>query len=110
MTPAKRRRARPPTSPKQPTMPLWPAVGELFGLGRSATFDAARRGEFPFPVWRIGRRLVCPTARVHQALGLDGPDNDGDGAGAMTPSPHPEASSTTTRRAARKAVGADGEV
>jgi hypothetical protein len=87
-------------------MPLWPDVGELFGLGRSATFDAARRGEFPFPVWRIGRRLVCPTARVHQALGLDGPE-DRDGGGSTVASRrrlNPKASAAAAKQ---KREGAD---
>jgi len=53
-----------------PTLDLWPTIGRAFRLGRSATFEANRRGEFPFPVWRIGRRLVAPTAGVRAALGM----------------------------------------
>ena len=51
-------------------MPLWPTVGRQLHLGRTATFEAHKRGEIPFPVWRIGGRLVCPTAAVRAAFGL----------------------------------------
>lgn len=60
-----------PLPEEQPTVPLWPTVGRLFHLGRTATFAANKRGEFPFPVWRIGNRLVAPTAAVRHAFGLD---------------------------------------
>lgn len=60
-----------PLPEEQPTVPLWPTVGRLFHLGRTATFEAHKRGEFPFPVWRIGGRLVAPTASVRRELRLD---------------------------------------
>jgi hypothetical protein len=106
VTPAKRRRARLPDSP---TMRLWPDCGRLLGLGRTATFDAHHRGEIPWPVWRIGNRLVCPKALVLQALGLDDEPEDHDG-GGPTASRHRRRvkEPSTTRRAARKAGGADG--
>lgn len=45
------------------------AAGAACGLGRSAAYEAARRGELP--TIRFGRRLACPTARVRQLLGID---------------------------------------
>ena len=65
----------------QPTIPLWPTVGRQFGLGRTATFEAHKRNEFPFPVWRVGNRLVCPTAAVRLAFGL--PTNASPNANAL---------------------------
>jgi hypothetical protein len=62
----------------EPVIRLWPTVGQTLKLGRSATFEANRRGELPFDVWRIGGRDVCPTSGVRAALGLplNRPDND----------------------------------
>jgi hypothetical protein len=89
-------------------VPLWPDCGSLLGLGRSATFDAAKRGELPWPVWRIGGRLVCPRALVRAALGLDEPDHADGGGPTASRRRHRVEEPSTTRRAARKAGGADG--
>jgi hypothetical protein len=43
-------------------VPAWPG-------GRSATYEAVRRGELPSV--RIGRRLFVPTAPLRRLLGLD---------------------------------------
>ncbi len=40
-----------------------------FGLGRSAAYDAARRGEIP--TLRFGRSVRVPVARARVLLGLD---------------------------------------
>lgn len=40
-----------------------------FGLGRAASYEAARRGDLP--TIRVGRRLHVPTARLRALLGLD---------------------------------------
>jgi excisionase family DNA binding protein len=44
------------------------AAGEALGLGRSASYDAVRRGDIP--VIRIGRRLLVPVPRLKAMLGL----------------------------------------
>ncbi len=47
-----------------------PEGGRLgFGLGRSASYEAARRGDLP--TVRVGRRIVVPTAVLRRMLGLD---------------------------------------
>ncbi|MDQ3640427.1 MAG: helix-turn-helix domain-containing protein [Actinomycetota bacterium] len=46
-------------------------AGAALGLGRSAAYEAARRGELP--TIRLGRRLVCPTAALRRLLCLDEP-------------------------------------
>jgi hypothetical protein len=52
----------------------WVSVPEagrmLCGLGRRASYEAARRGEIP--TIRVGpRRMVVPTAQLRALLGLD---------------------------------------
>jgi excisionase family DNA binding protein len=44
-------------------------AGRLFEMGRSASYEAAARGEIP--TLRFGRRRLVPTARVLAMLGLD---------------------------------------
>ena len=41
-------------------------AAELLGVGKSAAYEAARRGEIP--VIRIGRRLVVPKAALQRLL------------------------------------------
>ena len=60
-----------PDPAEQPTMPLWPDVGRAFGLGRARTFELAREGKLPFPVYKLGRSFRVPTAALRRALGLD---------------------------------------
>ena len=67
-----------PTAAERPTVPLWPMTGRAFGLGRSATYAAAARGEIP--VLRVGGRLIVPTAAVRRMLQLDVDQSDPDAA------------------------------
>jgi hypothetical protein len=53
----------------QPTVPVWPTAGKALGLGRTASFAAAKRGEIP--TIRVGGRLVVPTAALRRILFLD---------------------------------------
>jgi excisionase family DNA binding protein len=43
-------------------------AGKVLGLGRSAAYAAARRGDIPS--LRLGRRIVVPKARLRAMLGL----------------------------------------
>lgn len=43
------------------------AAGKYFGLGRSASYEAARRGELP--TLRFGKRLVVPVRQIEAMLG-----------------------------------------
>jgi excisionase family DNA binding protein len=43
-------------------------AGRVLGLGRSAAYAAARRGDIPS--LRLGRRIVVPKARLQKMLGL----------------------------------------
>ena len=51
---------------KRATLDLWPDTGQILGLGRNATYDAAGRGEIP--TIRIGRRLLVPRAALERML------------------------------------------
>jgi hypothetical protein len=67
-----------PDPEDRPWMPI-PEAGQLFGLGRSASYSAAARGELP--TMKIGARRVVVVARLRAMLGLEeGQDN-----GAATP-------------------------
>ena len=43
-------------------------AAKVLGLGRTAAYEAARRGEFP--TRRIGRRLVVPVPALLEWLGV----------------------------------------
>lgn len=44
-------------------------AGRILGLGRSASYEAVRKGEIPS--LRLGRRRVVPTAALRRLLELD---------------------------------------
>lgn len=71
-----------PDPEEQPVLRLWPDVAKVLGLGRSAVYEAHRRGELPFVVWRVGGRLLVPTAAVRRALQLDPEHDEGAPPGA----------------------------
>ncbi|GIH98109.1 helix-turn-helix domain-containing protein [Planobispora takensis] len=56
-----------PDPKARPTISV-PEAGELLGLGRSASYEAAKRGDIP--TISIGRTLKVPTAKVLHLLGL----------------------------------------
>ena len=43
-------------------------TAQLLGLGRTAAYDAARRGDFP--TRRLGRRIVVPVPALLEWLGV----------------------------------------
>ena len=43
-----------------------PEAGHLLGIGRTASYEAARRGQLP--TLRIGRRLVVPRIALDEML------------------------------------------
>jgi hypothetical protein len=53
----------------KPTVPLWPHAGMAYGLGKSATYNAAHAGQIE--VIRIGRLLKAVTAPMRARLGLN---------------------------------------
>lgn len=51
------------------SVPLWPTAGKAVGLGRNATYEAAKRGEIPTN--RFGNKITVPTAPLRRMLGID---------------------------------------
>lgn len=43
-------------------------AGQILGLGRSASYEAVARGDIP--ILRFGRRIVVPTAKLREMLGI----------------------------------------
>lgn len=58
-----------PDPERTPLIPAWPDAGEWLGLGRTATFDAVKRGEIP--TIKLGRRLLVPVADLRRLAHLD---------------------------------------
>lgn len=49
-----------------------PVAGKVLGLSKDAAYDAARTGELP--TLRFGRRVLVPTNKLREMLGLPSPD------------------------------------
>jgi excisionase family DNA binding protein len=43
-------------------------AAELLGLGRTAAYDAAKRGQLP--TVKLGRRLLVPVPKLKEMLGV----------------------------------------
>lgn len=61
--------------PPDPLVLTVEEAGAMLRIGRSAAYDAARRGEIP--TIRLGRSLRVPRSRLAELLG-ESPQNDGD--------------------------------
>jgi hypothetical protein len=48
------------------TLNLWPDVGRALGIGRNATFKAAKAGQIP--TIKIGKRILVPRAAFETLL------------------------------------------
>ncbi len=59
---------RVPNADDEPVLSVEDA-GRFLGLGRSAAYDAVRRGDIPSIA--IGKRRVVPTAKLRVLLGMD---------------------------------------
>lgn len=51
------------------TVDLWPTTGQVLGIGRNQTYEAAKRGEIP--TLRLGKRWVVPVPRLLALLGYE---------------------------------------
>lgn len=49
------------------TIPLWPVAGQLLGLSKGSTYQAAQRGDFP-GLLRIGHRWVVSVPALLHVL------------------------------------------
>lgn len=60
-----------------------PIAGEVVaGLCRDEAYRSVKRGDFPVPVYRCGRRMVVPVAPILELLRMKA---DADGAGPAPP-------------------------
>lgn len=70
-----------------PIVPVYPVIGQIWQIGKTALYDLAARDELPVPVIKVGRLLRARRVDILQALGLDDtktrPGNSD--AGAATP-------------------------
>jgi hypothetical protein len=46
-------------------------AGRCLGLSRTQTYEALKRKDPPFPIIKVGRRIVVPTAPLLRLLGID---------------------------------------
>jgi len=54
-----------------------PTAGEILaGLCKDEAYRMHKRGEFPVPVVKVGRRYVVPVAPILRLLGIGPPDMD----------------------------------
>lgn len=51
------------------TLPLWPVTGNALGLKRSATYEAAKRGQIAGV--RVGKMFRVPSSWLRRVTGLD---------------------------------------
>jgi len=51
-------------------------AASIFQLSRTVAYDLLRRGEFPVPCFKVGRRIVVPTAPILRKFGVDVEDDD----------------------------------
>ncbi len=64
----------PETAPCEPTTRLTvdlPVACALLGISRTLGYELVRRGEFPVPVMRFGRRVVVPVHAICIKLGIE---------------------------------------
>lgn len=62
--------ATPPTTP--PATMTVEEAGRLLGISRRSAYRAAAAGHLP--IIRLGRRMLVPTAKLHNMLGLLPPE------------------------------------
>lgn len=53
----------------QTTVDLWPTTGQILGLSKNATYQAAERGQIA--TLRLGRRWIVPVAPLLRQLGYE---------------------------------------
>jgi hypothetical protein len=64
-----------------------PTAGEIVaGLCRDEAYRSVKRGDFPVPVLKVGRRLVVPVAPILELLGIRPDDDSPSGPAARDPS------------------------
>ncbi|MDG9705565.1 DNA-binding protein [Streptomyces sp. DH37] len=62
-------------------VPVWPTVGQAYGISRTTTYELARADALPVPVIRVGRQFRARRVDLLKSLGIT------DGAGVAAPTP-----------------------
>jgi hypothetical protein len=63
-----------------------PTAGEILaGLCRDEAYRSVKRGDFPVPILKVGRRLVVPVAPILELLGIKPDDQPPSGPAARNP-------------------------
>jgi predicted DNA-binding transcriptional regulator AlpA len=57
-------------------------AAKVLGLSRTAAYELIRLGEWPTPVFRLGKLIRIPTAPMRELLGIDPTLSTGAGAGS----------------------------
>ena len=55
-------------------------AAKVLGLSRTAAYELIRAGEWPTPVFRLGKLIRIPTAPMRELLGIDSISGPGPGA------------------------------
>jgi Helix-turn-helix domain len=53
-------------------------AASIFGLSRTVAYDLLRRGEFPVPTFKVGRRIVVPVPPILRLFGVDVDEHNDD--------------------------------
>jgi predicted DNA-binding transcriptional regulator AlpA len=48
-----------------------PTAGRAFGMSRIHSYELHKKGNFPVPVLKVGKRYRVPTAAILKALGVE---------------------------------------
>ncbi|MEW2518158.1 helix-turn-helix domain-containing protein [Actinacidiphila alni] len=67
------------------TFDVWPTLGDALQIGRTATYQLARKGELPVPCFRVGRQLRARRSDLLIFLGIAEGNGDGARGPALTP-------------------------
>lgn len=50
-------------------------AARALGFGRTKAYELFRRGKFPIPAVRVGNRVIVPTERLLEFLGVERPQH-----------------------------------
>lgn len=73
---------------------VWPTLGTACLIGRTATYELARKDALPIPCLRVGKQLRARRSDLLKFLGIE---ENGDEAGAATPTSPAERITEPTR-------------
>lgn len=75
-----------------------PTAGRVLGMGSVTAYDMARRGDFPVPVLKLGRKYVVPVAGLLTALGISQAEQHEKSLGGFATKPSEATNPTLAKR------------